>query len=280
MVDGADRVRNAIASGAFALACWVAGDAHAHITLLEPASWLEEDRTGNPQKGSPCGPQPGQAFTPTDAITTYRAGDTITVKWIETIPHPGHFRIALAEARDELTDPTFEYDQNTCYPIGEIEFANEYPVLADNVHPRTSVSAAGTMFTQEVTIPADMTCEKCTLQLIQYMTAHAASCFYYHCADIRIVASEDDLPGEGGAAGEGAAGQGAAGRGASAGAGAGSSPPGSESSAGGCGVAGGADAPASAALTALALLRVRRRSAALTADRRRPSAAAMARRQD
>src|SRR6188508_2032369 len=45
-----------------ALLCVAPVPAHAHFKLLTPASWLNEDELGGPQKGSPCGPGNAQPF--------------------------------------------------------------------------------------------------------------------------------------------------------------------------------------------------------------------------
>jgi hypothetical protein len=37
-------------------------------------------------------------------------------------------------------------------------------------------------------LPTDVTCTRCTLQVLEFMTAHGAPCFYHHCADISIAA--------------------------------------------------------------------------------------------
>ena len=42
--------------------------------------------------------------------------------------------------------------------------------------------------TFDVTLPDGVTCDNCTLQIIQYMSSHAAPCFYYHCAALEIQA--------------------------------------------------------------------------------------------
>jgi hypothetical protein len=225
-----ESIRVAVLLGACALGCLSTDEAHAHFTLLEPASWIEEDADGDPQKGGPCGPRAGESHTPTDMITTYTAGQKVMVKWEETVPHPGHFRIALAENRDDLVDPVIQYD-GLCNPTSPIQFSDELPVLADNVHPRTSTAGTGPMFMHEITLPSGMTCEKCTLQVIQFMTAHTPSCYYYHCADIKIVAAAgtggasgaagtSNAGSGGGAAGRGASGMGAGTGGAAAGTGA------------------------------------------------------------
>ena len=163
--------------------CAGASTAHAHFRLLKPTSWIMEDGLGDPQKSGPCGTTSG---TPTNAVTTFKPGETITVEWEETIPHPGHFRIAVARDRSELVDPDIDVDSSCNYAPGSV--GNEppvYPVLLDNVYPRDN-PGFGESFTQEVTLP-DMECEKCTLQIIQFMTEHSQPCIYYHCADIAIV---------------------------------------------------------------------------------------------
>jgi hypothetical protein len=157
--------------------------AQAHFRLLKPTSWIVEDGLGDPQKSGPCGTTSG---TPTNAVTTFKPGETITVEWAETIPHPGHFRIAVARDRSELVDPDIDVDSSCNYAPGSV--GNEppvYPVLLDNLYPRDN-PGFGETFTHEVTLP-DMECEKCTLQIIQFMTEHSQPCIYYHCADIAIV---------------------------------------------------------------------------------------------
>jgi hypothetical protein len=66
-----------------------------------------------------------------------------------------------------------------------------YPVLLDNLFPRTGAGAAMT-FRQDVTLP-NTECPSCTLQVIQFMLGHGPPNYiYYHCADVSIVA--DPMP--------------------------------------------------------------------------------------
>jgi MYXO-CTERM domain-containing protein len=218
----------ALRGGAMAVAvafvlCVGASTAHAHFRLLKPTAWIMEDGLGDPQKAGPCGTNASTPGTPTNAITTFKPGETITVEWAETIPHPGHFRIAVARDRSELMDPDIEFDGSCNYAPGSVGTEPPvYPVLLDNLYPRDN-PGFGESFTQEVTLP-DMECEKCTLQVIQWMTEHAPSCIYYHCADIAIVADDSGEPqagaGAGGSQSQGGTGGGGAG---SAGGAAGSS---------------------------------------------------------
>src|SRR5688572_6503053 len=113
--------------------------AQAHFRLTKPASWIMEDGLGDPQKAGPCGTNALTPGTPTNAVTTFRPGETIMVEWAETIPHPGHFRISLARDRADLMDPAIQTDNNCNYAAGSVSADNhEYPVLMDNLFPRTN----------------------------------------------------------------------------------------------------------------------------------------------
>lgn len=171
--------------------------AHAHIKLLQPEPWIVTDATGNPQKSGPCGTtEPGSAAT--NVVTTFKAGEEITVEWMETVDHPGHFRIALASNRAELVDPDLKPAAGTCdYPAGSVPTEPHGNVLLDNVFPTTTAGGAH-MYSQQVKLPNEP-CDHCTLQLIQWMTKHPPSCLYYQCADIKIVAADQAQAGSGAA---------------------------------------------------------------------------------
>jgi MYXO-CTERM domain-containing protein len=183
--------------------------AEAHIKMLKPAPWIVEDEGiggfggGNPQKTGPCGPGAGDAKTLTNTVTTYKAGETISVQWNETIPHPGYFRIALAENRADLLDPSLKFDANCNVDHSLIPKGPHDNVLADGIliqEPNGAARPGSPNYTFEVKLP-ETPCEKCTLQLIQFMEAHPPSCIYYHCADIKIVAGGAASGGTGGDAG-------------------------------------------------------------------------------
>jgi hypothetical protein len=53
---------------ALALAIGAPALVHAHFTLMEPASWLVENRLGDPQKLGPCGGTTADAGMPTNAV--------------------------------------------------------------------------------------------------------------------------------------------------------------------------------------------------------------------
>jgi MYXO-CTERM domain-containing protein len=177
------------------------GVAKAHFNLHEPENWLVQENDGTPQKMGPCGSasesQPAAQMS--NAVTEYKAGETISVKLEETIMHPGHYRVALAVAdRSELPpDPDVTPEttgmMRACGATAIMD-PPVMPVLVDGALVHTAkLNGEQTIM---VTLPADVECEKCTLQIIEFMSAHAAPCFYHHCADIKI--TKDATTGAGG----------------------------------------------------------------------------------
>lgn len=166
-----------------AIAALAPRDVAAHFFLDEPASWREQSALGDPQKTGPCGDEGTAAQT--GAITAYQTGQTITITLHETVFHPGHFRVALAVAdRSELPPPPAVTPGATACGSVPIMDPPVFPVLADGVLPHTSpLSGAQTI---DVTLPPGVTCDHCTLQVVQFMSSHGAPCFYYHCADLSI----------------------------------------------------------------------------------------------
>jgi hypothetical protein len=141
---------------------------------------------GDPQKLGPCGDEGGG--TATGRVTAFRPGQTIEVTIDEKIYHPGHYRVALAvEDRSELPPPPVVTAVGSD-PCGSAEIQDPpvFPVLADNLLPHTQPFAGPQTFT--VTLPSDLTCTRCTLQILEYMAQHGRPCFYHHCADISIQA--------------------------------------------------------------------------------------------
>jgi hypothetical protein len=178
-------------------------EAQAHFKLVKPASWLNEDQLGGPQKGSPCGPGNAKLFIGDDvqpvplssAVTTFRAGETVTVQWDETIYHPGYFRISLAKVRPadasarDFPDPPLTDLQNCHYDRSAVKTVPHDNVLADGLFMAEAENGENRSLMQAVKLP-DEPCEHCTLQIVQVMEGHpAASCFYFHCAEIKIEAA-------------------------------------------------------------------------------------------
>src|SRR5690606_35434522 len=160
--------------------------AHAHIRLDSPKGRYNNDQQqATKQKDGPCG-VPGDSRT-TDAslITKFAPGETITVEWTETINHSGHFRIAFVEKGQDFPEPTFEPAEKGG------------AILADGIADEKAMNGAKHSF--EVTLP-NVTCDACTLQLIQVMKESPNDPYYFQCADI-VLEGDVSSGGTGGAAG-------------------------------------------------------------------------------
>jgi len=145
---------------------------------------MSQDAYGLPEKLGPCGDEGGGA--PTGIVTAFRPGETIAVTIDEVIPHPGHYRVALTVADRSALPPEPRVTPRNGDPCGSaaVEDPPTFPVLADNILPHTEPFAGPQTFT--ITLPTDVTCTRCTLQVLEFMSSHLAPCFYHHCADISI----------------------------------------------------------------------------------------------
>ena len=172
--------------------------ARAHFRLLAPAGWIVEDMRGDPQKIAPCGGILTDAGTPTNAITRLRGGQKLHISVEEAVYHPGHYRIALARSRALLPpDPeaVVEDTPRGMRSSGANIIRNPVPpLIADGLWAHSERPAAGTnlKWDTDIDIP-NITCEKCTLQIIQFMAEHPGVAreggfSYHHCADLQITA--------------------------------------------------------------------------------------------
>jgi len=119
------------------------------------------------------------------------------VRWTETVPHEGHFRIAF------LQD-----GQNFPVPTG-IQMPAVAPVLVDGI---PDPSGGKSDWSAEITLP-NVECTNCTLQLMQVMSTsppYQANDFYFQCADLILASGGAGSGGSGGTSGGsgGSAGQG------------------------------------------------------------------------
>ena len=162
----------------------LASSASAHFKLVSPTEWLVTDAYGSPQKSGQCGASSGAT---SNAVTTVVAGSTLHVKWVETVLHPGHFRIAIASDRAQLSDPVVTTQSGNCISAA-VQSPVVAPVLVDGLFDHSSAAPNNT-YEADITVPATP-CDHCTLQVIQFMASHPAPCIYYHCADLRIVSAD------------------------------------------------------------------------------------------
>ena len=168
---------------------------HAHFILHEPASWQTENQLGDPQKLAPCGGTTAVAPTPTGIVSAVRGGDMIHIKVQETVFHPGHYRVTLVTDRKDLpADPMVMTKDGPKGPISVstmIQAKPAPPVLADGLWPHTEKPAP--MFWETDLKLPNINCEKCTLQVVQFMAEHGhnndGDYSYHHCADLKITAN-------------------------------------------------------------------------------------------
>ncbi len=187
-----------------------AAPARAHFKLLKPASWLNEDGLGGPQKGMPCGTGGSDDVQPAPTsgmVTTVHAGETIMVEWEATIPHPGYFRIALSEhaAADNPTDlpkPPLAQDAFCSFDESMVPSGAHDNIIADGLFfVPSGQTPADTHYMQEITLP-NKTCDKCALQIVQVMEDDIqalSNCYYVHCADLKILPADGSTGGNTGA---------------------------------------------------------------------------------
>ena len=192
---------------AILLLCLVAGPAFSHIKLTEPGSSQMTDSLGSPNKSAPC----GGAGTASGIVTTVEAGSMLTVSWAEPVFHPGHFRISIATSEaDFITPVPVLSGSGTNCASAPVQSPVAYPTLVDGLFPnRTGTPAGG--YTTTVRVPM-MSCANCKLQLMQFMSSHSPACYYYQCANLRIVMPDGGVgdAGTGAAGGGGGTGGGAA----------------------------------------------------------------------
>ena len=203
--------------------------AFAHIELIYPPPRTKD------QKAQVCG---RANSTRGPIVTTLAPGATITVVWLETFEHPGHYRLAFDDdGQDFPVPPTVAPGSTAGMPT----------VLVD---PIADIQGPGIprMYSHTITLP-NIECDNCTLQLIQMMADRApyttdplSDDVYYQCADLTLASAGggNGMPD----AGVPDAGGGGGGTGPDAGAGGGGAGAGDDGG-GGCTTGGGGAAPAS-----------------------------------
>ena len=167
---------------------------HAHFKLLEPASWIVENERGDPQKAAPCGADPKAEMSKVVGKAT--GGSMLHLKLLETIYHPGHYRVALSvNSRDELPPDPMTFERTTekgprsVWAV--IQSPPQIPVIADGLFQHYTRPATPQTYEADLRLP-NITCPRCTLQVIQFMADHAynqpGGYSYHHCADLQITA--------------------------------------------------------------------------------------------
>ena len=167
---------------------------HAHFKLLEPASWIVESERGDPQKAAPCGIDPKAEMS--NVVGKAVGGSKLHLKVLETIYHPGHYRVALSvSSRDELPPDPITFERTTekgpRSVWAAIQSPPQLPVIADGLFPHYVRPASPQTFEADVQLP-NISCAKCTIQVLQFMADHGynqpGGYSYHHCADLQIAA--------------------------------------------------------------------------------------------
>lgn len=168
-------------------------EARAHFFLESPASWINQDEKGDPQKMAPCGGSVADGGTRTGVVTEVTGGSEIPLVVNETVYHPGHFRVALARRINLLPgDPEAvlkQTENGMRSDHGIVEANPKPPVLIDGLwanHERRTGPVETT-----IAIP-NIDCQGCFLQVIQFMENHPGvregGYSYHHCAVLNIKA--------------------------------------------------------------------------------------------
>jgi hypothetical protein len=189
------RLATAVFAGLAALCA--APSVSAHFILMQPASAIEENQLGDPQKLGPCGGATANPGKPTGAVTPVTGGDMLHVQVKETIYHPGHFRLALAvldraELPADPEDVTKDGPNGKPWSVsGKVDPNPKAPTLVDGLWDH-HVRQAGQVFETDVKLP-NINCDHCSLQVIQFMEEHPINpdgrFTYHHCADLKITAN-------------------------------------------------------------------------------------------
>jgi hypothetical protein len=168
-----------------------------HFKLVEPASWLIESERGDPQKTGPCGGSNTDWGKPSYAVTKVTGGQKLHLKVQETIYHPGHYRVALAvnsptELPPDPESTTRDGERGPISVSAKIQEPPQIPVIADGLFVHAT-RPTGQMAPFEADVPLpNITCRKCTLQVVQFMAEHAfnnpGGYSYHHCAELQITA--------------------------------------------------------------------------------------------
>jgi hypothetical protein len=170
--------------------------AFAHFKLQEPISWLVENDRGDPQKSGPSGGSNSDWGTPSYVVNEAVGGSMLHLKLVETIYHPGHYRVALAvNSPTELPpDPVTVTRDGERGPISvsaEIQNPPQIPVLADGLFAHDTRPETPQTYEADIRLP-NINCDECTLQVVQWMAEHAfnnpGGYSYHHCATVKITA--------------------------------------------------------------------------------------------
>ena len=190
-------MKASVLTAALAVTLLGASSAEAHFKLQQPADWLVTDATGDPtgtggtQKLNPCG-----SGTASGMVTKVAAGSKQHIKLIETIGHPGHYRVSIIKKLTPISSdlpepvPVLSGGGTNCQSA-PIQATPVAPVIADGLFVH-AVGTGGAVYEGDVNLPTET--GMYTLQVLEFMSAHVPSCFYHHCANLEVVSADAGIP--------------------------------------------------------------------------------------
>eukprot|EP00744_Colponema_vietnamica_P013752 GILI01019283.1.p1 GENE.GILI01019283.1~~GILI01019283.1.p1 ORF type:complete len:310 (+),score=26.84 GILI01019283.1:29-931(+) len=104
--------------------------------------------------------------SPGSPKSTFYAGQSICLRWYEFVAHSGYYEIWLSASSVGVGDP-------------QSSFTHLVAKIQDNDSSQTGYWGA------TVTLPSNLTCESCTLQILQWVNDF--KWYYYSCADVTIL---------------------------------------------------------------------------------------------
>jgi hypothetical protein len=146
----------------------------------------------------PCGP--GVNAQPGVVRHRLKPGDDFEVTWIETIDHPAKYLIDIT-SQDVNNDPLNVATPSNVVVMNDDDFFNDAAIPQNMANkqdktqnPRvTSVNNPNpnAIYKKTIKIPNDISCDKCTLRLMQKMFdgGTLSTRIYTHCTDISIKAA-------------------------------------------------------------------------------------------
>jgi hypothetical protein len=169
-----------------------------HFKLVEPVSWLIETDRGDPQKTGPCGGSNVDWGKESLVVNEARGGSKLHLKLMETVYHPGHYRVALAVNSmhelppDPVTVTRDSVGRGAWSVSAEIQNPALAPVLADGLFQHdTRPATMPQTWEADIDLP-NLNCNRCVIQVVQWMANHAfnnpGGFSYHHCAIMKLTA--------------------------------------------------------------------------------------------
>lgn len=151
---------------------------YGHTNFITPSPRANENI-----KIGPCGAPAGAA-----PVATYQQGASIQVTIHEFVKHAGYFGFAISSMANPSRDDQFIRLPS---PIAA-PAVNPYPnYFNPAIHAYDTSTPAGNRYTYTIQLPPNLSCDRCTLQAVQYMMdagPNTPPSEYYSCADVRVVA--------------------------------------------------------------------------------------------